>query len=115
MSSVSFEWVNNPADLEIVKGFAKDMGHELTGKYPVMVARAGEKFVGYVEAINVPVLLTAWVKDAPKECVEAIKKLKHWQEVPNGTCLALCSAESPLHELMPRLGFEDTGLKLFKS
>lgn len=112
---ITTDTVNTPEGFKEVYDFAATFDHKPSGRYPVLILKESGRSIGYVELINQPVVLAAFAPEHPRACIEAVRKLKAWQEMQHGIGLTLAPRKADLYKHMERLGFINTGLELFKT
>lgn len=118
MSNIKFIRISpGTKEWDRLMGFAETFEHKPNPARLTMVAVNEEgKWLGYAQLIQTPVITVAMHPEygKGKAALEIIKSLRAWSEVQNGEALTGVNAESDWNELLPRLGFKDMNLKLFK-
>ena len=98
-------------------GFAESFDHKPNPARVTMVAQDEKgKWIGYTQLIQTPVLTVAMHPEHGKgrHALEMIRSLKAWSDIQNGESLTGVNPDSEWNDLLPRLGFKDLGLKIFK-
>lgn len=105
-------------DMQRLKGFAASFGHKINEKLQaVVLTDENDTWIGYFQLIKTPVFLVGLHPQLSegRNSIEAIKKMQAWSEMTYGEAIVGVNPGSPFEELLPRLGFHDTNLKLLKS
>ena len=105
-------------DFERLKGFAESFGHKINESLQAVVLTNEEgNWIGYFQLTKTPTFLVGLHPTLAegRVAVEAIKKMQAWSEIQYGEAVCGVNPGSSFEELLPRLGFHDTNIKLFKS
>lgn len=117
-----FKQVRNQSDFDATKRFAKEFAHDIDTSMPVVTMERDGRKLGYYQLLQQPVVIMAFHPDcSPRdfkemsETVMAHRKLSSMNDIhPEGVCYTLVGEDSPVpKEAVEKLGFRDTGLKLF--
>jgi hypothetical protein len=96
--------------------FAESFDQKLNPARATMVAVDGDTWIGCVQLIQTPIVLTAIHPESGKgrAAIEMIKALNAWSDIQFGETLTGVNEQSIFMPLMERIGFKDLNLKLFK-
>jgi hypothetical protein len=124
--NLKFEKVDTQEKLEAWKKFAAEFGHDQDNPYmPIVTVSEGGEMFGYWSTLAFPVLMPAFHTDktTPRRFVEMVKAISNASQIsslsypqhPNGACFAALESSPAIDEsIIRKLGFEDTGLKLWR-
>mgnify|MGYP000016297125 CR=1 FL=1 len=105
------------AAAEFLAGFGCQL-HE--GHRPIRIIRRGQDFIGVSQVLTAPLHLTCWSPDrSHRDIIEGINSLRMMGEgyTPGGVsyCTAHDNGQPFTAEILAKLGFQDTGLRVFVS
>lgn len=83
---INFERIRTPEQFERLQAFAKTFNHEVTASHalaPLIVVKRGEKWIGFFQIVNSPVVFSAWHNDEcePRDFLESMRALQGWAKM----------------------------------
>lgn len=99
--------------------FAASFNHTIdVTPHPILIWKQGERWVGYCQIVNLPVVFTAWHPQSakPRDTLEVYKLIRGWAKIQHGggfTTVPL-DTETFTPKVMKKLGFNKTGMELYE-
>lgn len=110
--------ITNIQELQRLQGFADSFGHKVNEKRRAFSLMDEKQItIGYFQLIETPVIVASFHPDLSKgrPSIEAIRKLQSWSEMQYGESVTAVSHGSNFNEVLPKMGFIDLKMNLFKS